>query len=368
MADQGIRLQLLLGSSLKPASYDVMDALVDVEVRNNDRERDGLQLTFQLGRGRTARDFALSADGALDPPGKICIAVIIQGQRYVLINGLITEQQSQPSNQPGGSRLIVTGEDLGLNMDQHEKSVVNRNMPDSSIVATILGNYSDLTPDIRTTSDTPAEVRRVVTQQATDLAFVRELASRNNFVFCTEPTSTPGRSVAYWGPKERKGEPAQPALNMNMGSFTNVDQLSFQFQALKPVTPKARIIEPLTGMTLEVPAPNLLSPGFASNPAKPLRSTIQRDTANMDMLQAGLKCLSAAAAGANAVEGTGELDTARYGYVLRSRHTVNVRGAGVANDGKYYVKQVTHRIRRGEYKQSFSLEREGRGATKARIR
>ena len=54
--------------------------------------------------------------------------------------------------------------------------------------------------------------------------------------------------------------------------------------------------------------------------------------------------------------------------LLRSRHTVNVRGAGETNDGKYYVKQVTHRIRRGEYKQSFSLEREGRGATESRVR
>ena len=94
MIDLGVRLQLLLGSSLKPASYDVVDALGDVEVRNNDRERDGFQLTFQIGRGRTARDFGLLAGGMLDPPGKVCIVVIIQGQRRVLINGIITEQQT----------------------------------------------------------------------------------------------------------------------------------------------------------------------------------------------------------------------------------------------------------------------------------
>lgn len=367
MADTGVRLQLFLGTSLQPAAYDVMDALVEVEVRNNDNERDSFQLTFHLGRGRKARDFGLLADDALDPPGKVCIAVIIQGQRHVLINGLISELQTLPSNQPGASRLLVTGEDLGLRLDMAEKTVVHRNLSDSGIVAKILRDYTDLTPDIRTTSDTPSETRRVVTQQSTDLAFVRKLAGQNSFVFCTEPTSTPGHSTAYWGPKERRGEPAQAPLNLNMGSFTNVDQLSFNFRALKPVTPTARVIEPTTGIVMEVPMPNLLSPGFASKPAKPLRSTVLHDTAGLDMLQAGLRSLAVAAAGADAVDGTGELDTARYGNVLRSRHTVNVRGAGKTNDGKYYVQQVTHRIRRGEYKQSFSLAREGQGATGARV-
>jgi hypothetical protein len=36
-----------------------------------------------------------------------------------------------------------------------------------------------------------------------------------------------------------------------------------------------------------------------------------------------------------------------------------VRGAGLAYDGLYYVRSVTHDIRRGEYKQSFSLSRDG---------
>jgi hypothetical protein len=38
---------------------------------------------------------------------------------------------------------------------------------------------------------------------------------------------------------------------------------------------------------------------------------------------------------------------------------VGVRGVGPAFDGLYYVKSVTHRIKRGEYKQNFSLTRNG---------
>jgi hypothetical protein len=45
--------------------------------------------------------------------------------------------------------------------------------------------------------------------------------------------------------------------------------------------------------------------------------------------------------------------------VLNARSLVGVRGAGQAFDGLYYVKSVTHKIKRGEYKQSFTLTRNG---------
>jgi hypothetical protein len=63
------------------------------------------------------------------------------------------------------------------------------------------------------------------------------------------------------------------------------------------------------------------------------------------------------------VTATGELDALRYGDVLRAHGLVGLRGAGYSYDGLYYVKQVTHTIRGGEYKQSFTLTREGVGAT-----
>ena len=47
------------------------------------------------------------------------------------------------------------------------------------------------------------------------------------------------------------------------------------------------------------------------------------------------------------------------GGVLNARSLVGVRGAGHAFDGLYYVKSVTHKIKRGEYKQSFTLTRNG---------
>jgi hypothetical protein len=64
----------------------------------------------------------------------------------------------------------------------------------------------------------------------------------------------------------------------------------------------------------------------------------------------------------NVVTAQGELDVARYSGLLAAHGLVGLRGAGYSYDGMYYVKSVTHRISRGEYKQSFTLTREGLGS------
>jgi hypothetical protein len=72
-----------------------------------------------------------------------------------------------------------------------------------------------------------------------------------------------------------------------------------------------------------------------------------------------MRGLAYASQHADAVRGSGTLDVVRYGRVLRSRGLVGVRGAGEAFDGLYYVRSVTHTLRRNEYKQAFTLARNG---------
>ena len=57
-----------------------------------------------------------------------------------------------------------------------------------------------------------------------------------------------------------------------------------------------------------------------------------------------------------------DVDAVRYGRALRSRRLVGVRGVGLTYDGNYYVKEVSHQIRRGAYRQRFTITREGLGA------
>ena len=69
--------------------------------------------------------------------------------------------------------------------------------------------------------------------------------------------------------------------------------------------------------------------------------------------------IAKASKSADAVSATGSLDVTRYGRVLKPRKLVGLRGAGHAFNGLYYVEKVTSTIKRGEFKQSFSLSRNG---------
>src|SRR5260370_7974806 len=90
-----------------------------------------------------------------------------------------------------------------------------------------------------------------------------------------------------------------------------------------------------------------------------VRKSMYGDVANLSPMGAGLKALAHTTDTADAITGTGTVDTVRFGRALKSRGLVGVRGVGLNYDGFYYVKQVKHSIKRGEYTQSFTLTREG---------
>jgi hypothetical protein len=72
-------------------------------------------------------------------------------------------------------------------------------------------------------------------------------------------------------------------------------------------------------------------------------------------------------ASTDSVTATGTLDALRYGDLLTARGLVGLRGAGWTHDGLWYVQQVTHQIKRGEYTQAFILTRDGSGSTLAAV-
>jgi hypothetical protein len=368
-ADAALRLQLLIGPNVPlPAPADVLDALVSLEVRNNDSGRDGFQLTFTMGR-RSLADYALLSSRLLDPPSRVIIAVFVGVLPQVLIDGLITNHQVVPGSRPAEGSIVVTGEDISLQLDFEEKRETYPNQSDSDIVRTILGRYAryGLRPAVTATSVRPQQNQIIPTQQGTDLSYVQELARRNGFVFYVEPTRVPGVTTAHWGRQDFQTTP-QPALSINMDAETNVESLNFTFDALAPAAPQVKILEPTTRTTIPIPVPSGLRPPLARRPADSLRRTVPRDTANLDASHAAVEAAATATASADAVTGSGRLDAVRYGHVLRARQLVGVRGIGNSYDGAYYVKQVTHSIKPGEYKQSFTLSREGLGSLTPLVR
>ena len=364
MPGLGVRLQLFVGPTLPlPAPYPVIDSVINIEVTNRDTDFDGFKIVFSLGKD-SLLDYGLLMSGVLDPPSRVIIMVFIGGLPQILIDGIITRHQVVPSNRPGESRLHVFGKDITVKLDLEEKNETYPNQPDSVIAMRLIAGYATLglVPQVTPTTDVPIQLDRIPSQQGTDLEFINELARRNGFVFYIEPTFVPGVNTAYWGVENRLGIP-QPPLSMNMGADTNVDNpITFSFDALGPAQPQISIVEPFTKLVIPIPLPSGLTPPLSMRPSVSLRKSLPRNTANLSFAQAALRGLSSSGESADAVTGNGEVDALRYGQVLRARRLVSVRGVGQSYDGNYYVSEVTHNVKRGEYKQSFSIKRDGHGA------
>jgi hypothetical protein len=153
----------------------------------------------------------------------------------------------------------------------------------------------------------------------------------------------------------------QPALNVDMDAASNVESLTFGFDAERKVQPIVFIQNKETKLTIPIPIPDItpLKPPLGLIPPLAKRIEPVPGTGSLSPVQAALLGMARAALTDDAVTATGSLDVTRYGRVLQARKLVGVRGAGMAFDGLYFVERVTHEIGRDSYKQSFALSRNG---------
>jgi len=364
----GIYLTVLLGqSSPAPAPKYLLEALDSIEVTHSDTGRSGFQMIFRAGRSaKDTQDYKLMESPLLYPFSRVVLTVTINSLPQVLMDGIISVQQLNIGSEPGAARVSVTGEDVSLMMDREEKSEEHPGQSETTIARKIIASYTDfgLIPDIKApfVQETPLATERIPVQQGTDLEFLSLLAQRFGYVFYLRAGPTPGRNTAYWGPPVRQGSP-QHALSVNMGPNSNVDKIDFQNNSLAAVEVVGRVLDSSTNKPapLQIPA----------SQRSPLAGATPKTKRIMQFRKSGLTGMQASArargimdaAADNAVTCSGELDSVRYGGLLQARELVGVRGAGRTYDGLWYVKKVTHKIRQDEYKQSFTLTREGTKST-----
>ena len=161
-------------------------------------------------------------------------------------------------------------------------------------------------------------------------------------------------------PEIKVGVP-QSALNIDMDAHTNVESLSFSFDPVRGVLPVIFIQNSITRAPIPIPIPNLnpLQPPLGALPAPIANLRMMKDTAKLNPMQAISRGLTEAKTSQDAVTARGRLNVLRYGRPLKARNLVGVRGAGLAYDGLYYVQSVTSTLRRGEFRQEFTLTRNG---------
>lgn len=358
-------LTLMIGPAVPvPAPLPVMDAIESIQVTSS-KDRSGFQLTFTVGK-TSPLQLALLPAGYFDPiVTRVIILITLNGMPNVIMDGIVTRQELQPSNEPGQSKLTITGDDLTVAMDLLEIILPYPAMPDVAQINIILAKYAFLgivpvvVPPFIFTVKTP--LQGYDTQTATDLQYVRDLAGKSGYVFYIEPGPLPGQSIAYFGPDIRIPLP-QSALNVNMDAHTNVESLSFSLDGLLKKLEIINILDPVTGrIPVPVPMPeiNIFKPPLGARPTPPAKIVYNRNSAGLELSEALKNAIGNGLKSSAPITGNGSLDVARYGRILKARTLVGVRGAGITYDGLYYVDSVTHNIKRGEYTQNFSLSRDG---------
>jgi hypothetical protein len=361
----GIKLSLFVGPVPIPAPKELVEALTSAKVEAGAGDtQSGFELTFELPARSPLRTLFLLTGGGSLPLMRVVLVVQIGGRAESIIDGMTTNVETRPG-EGGVSQLVVKGKDLSALMDIIElNGVPYPAMPPAVRVLIVLAKYAALgvlplvIPSI--VEDVPIPLDRIPLQSGTDYAYVKKLAQQCGYVFYLEPGPVPGTSKAYWGPEIRVGEP-QPALTVNMDAKSNVEELNFNFEKEKKTTPIVFFQEPNSKVAIGLPIPDVtpLNPPLGVVPPLPPKITNLDTTAHMSPLSALMTGLAYASQHSDSVFGNGRLDVARYGRLLKSRQLVGVRGVGLPFNGLYYVKSVTHDIKRGEYKQSFTLARNG---------
>jgi hypothetical protein len=356
----------MIGPALPvPVPKSVIDALLSIKVTSG-KDKSGFQITFAVGKKSELLTTMLPA-GYFDPMiARVIIIVTLAGLPNVIMDGIVTQQELSPSNEPGQSTLTITGEDLSVVMDVVEMNLMRYPaQPEIARLYVILAKYlvfgivpiliPPLPPDI------PIPTHEIPTHRGTDLAYIKSLAQDAGYVFYVEPGPLPGQSIAYFGPDIRVPVP-QPALNVDMDALTNVESMTFSLDGLAKKIIIYTILDPATNkIPITIPVPNLsvLRPPLGARIPPPSKVEYAEDGAAQSMPKAIQKILGMTFNASDSITVNGTLDVVRYGSVLRSRMLVGVRGAGIAYDGLYYVNSVTHEIKRGSYKQSFQLSRDG---------
>ena len=369
---QSMQLTLMIGPVV-PLTVPrvVLDSLAAVEVHTEDVGQSGFQLTFSIDKQSPLQILFLLTGGMPLLFMRVVLIATVNSQANVLIDGVVTNNQISPGDKGSNSTLTITGKDLTTLMDQSDWSGFPfPALPPEARVALLLAKYAVfgvvpvVIPSILLIMQLPIE--QIPSQQGTDLAYIRLLADQVGYVFYIDPGPTPGMSRAYWGPQIKTGTP-QPSLNADMDAYTNVESLQFTFDQEKNRIPIVFYNNQETGVSIPVPIPPItplnpplgLIPPMPTNLIPPDLKPFRDDLAKMPFPQAVMVGTAAASAWSEAVTCEGSLDVTRYRGVLKARGLVGVRGVGPAFDGLYYVKKVTHKIKRGEYKQSFTLTRNG---------
>jgi hypothetical protein len=302
-----------------------------------------------------------------------------------IINGYITHQHVLYDDEGGASSMEITGMDATILMNLQEKVITwpLAGFPTDSLIAiTIFGQYGLLPmaiPGLPMNVD-PSGTDSTV-QRGTDIRFLRRLAQRSSFECFVRPDPFSGVDIGYFGPPANLPFAPEAVLNVKMGAQTNVTEFKIRYDMVKPTLSLAFGLDTMTRVPLTFPSLPSVAAGYPVGPPMGVQEATIREVggphpppmvlaAQTGMMSLpGLPLVNQAitnkASWAVVAEGTAGSDVG----VLSVGFTVNIRGAGLAFNGAYYVTRVSHVIESGgcSYIQKFEARRNAIGMTGAEL-
>lgn len=355
MPDQSLLLQF----AGAPAPMDVVEAVQSVEV---ERAVD-IASVFSIRLGihpSLIGDWTLLEMDYFRPLLPLTIRISDGlGIPNALINGYVTRQRVEYSEDPSCSVLEVQGSDATALMNLQEKVMPWPNMPASAIAAAIFPQYG-LIPRVDPTTPQYMEPEGTTTQRGTDIRFLRRLARELGFECYVQPEPLTGLDQGFFqAPGLTPGLP-DAVINVNMGQETNVADFRIDYDMTRPTGAMA------TGLDVATKAPQpALAPvstrfpmGIEPTLLRVLPPSLIRvaDTGLMSTseLQSAVQAIADESSMAVVAEGSVTGDVG----VLRPGGIVNIRGLGRVLTGSYYVTRVAHAITRdGGHTQRFQARR-----------
>lgn len=361
-----------------PAPPVVLDAIQQVSVTLDDAGKSGFQIALSLDRPRGSGDvdYPVLSGYSLRIGNRVQITAKLGSEEHPLMDGIVTNHQTAPSTEPASSTLTVSGEDVTIMLDQIEVQLQLPGTPQFArvnlmlaplaafgVVPTVIPPPTDLPPLV---TDNPPNI------DGTFLSAINKIAQDANYMFAWRPGFRRGQSSAYFGPKVHVGRP-QRALTFGMGSESNVNNISFTDDGTKAKMVYGFVQEANSNVpsipVVSLPYPLFLEAVPATVGYLPLLGLqkLPNDTGG-NVAKSYMKATAQHWASLEgAASASGELDTVRYGHVLKAQQIVEVRGVGWSHGGVWYVKSVTHTLTRGGWTQAFNLERTGFGSKLPRV-
>ncbi|MFW6174254.1 MAG: phage late control D family protein [Chloroflexota bacterium] len=325
-------------------------------------ERVGQATTFRLQYGLEIRDgdLPLLTDDRLGPGSEVSVLVPAGDSAQCLVKGPVHGQSIHLEHGGAGSTLEVTGSDTTVVMDRENRATTWNGVRDSDVAMAILGGYGYV-PDVDPTPGLHQESGHVLAQRASDLRFLRRLATRNGYLLWVTCDAFGIETAHFKRPALEGGGNTEVIINLDS---SNVDALDIEWDVERPTS--------VVGAQLDLKTKSDMGGAVGATPNTILGAEGLQDISSVT--RSAHVSAPADDSGELQARGEGALFNADWfvtaatettldalGALVRAHTLVTVRGAGSRHSGDYLVAGVRHTIDSSSHRMEIELVRNGWG-------